>query len=533
MCYLAAQSAQALPVQDISVSNATVFLSGAQVSGSARVSLVKGENDVVLGNVAGDVNSQTIVVNATNGATVEAVSFQNNYLGSDNISPAVKLMKDSIELVNGQRDVVNNKLMVINEQIAILQENRKVSGNANGLSVAELQKMLDLANSKWDSYLAAKTEKARELKKIDEHLARLNAQLAAEQSRGYQPGGAILVKLYAKEATSSTINVQYVTPNAGWKPVYDIIADDSHSPIKVVYKANVYQNTGIAWPGVHLTLSTGNPDEDMQAPELTAWYLAFSTYKTLKEVVVRSHNAFTTAAPAAGYAVDGVQMYRKNNFDMSQGSVDEVTVVDNGGVNTTFDIDLPYSIPSDGQEHLVAVKKYEAPATFQYYAVPKMGEGVFLQAQITNWQDLNLLAGPTNIFYEGSYVGNGKIDPQNVKDTLSVSLGRDKKVIMKRELDKKERSVKTIGSNVRESFAYNITVRNTRKESANIVIADQLPVSNDKDIVIEDVDNGGAEQNESTGELRWRVSLAPNESKVLHFSYTVKYPKGKTVSGLR
>ena len=226
--------------------------------------------------------------------------------------------------------------------------------------------------------------------------------------------------------------------------------------------------------------------------------------------------------------------YRENNYVVaSQGLVSQYAAIDNSGVNTTFEIDLPYSIPSDGQEHLVAVKKYEAPATFQYFSAPKLDEGVFLQAQMTNWQDLNLLAGPTNIFYEGSYVGNGQIDPQNVKDTLSVSLGRDKKVIVKRELDKKERSVKTIGSNVRESFAYNITVRNTRKESANVVIADQLPVSNDKDIVVEDVDNGGATQNESTGELRWRVSLAPNESKVLHFSYTVKYPKGKTVSNLR
>jgi len=143
------------------------------------------------------------------------------------------------------------------------------------------------------------------------------------------------------------------------------------------------------------------------------------------------------------------------------------------------------------------------------------------------------LPGQTNIFYEGTYVGQGYIDVRNVKDTMTLSLGRDKKVVVKRERDTKLRSVKTIGTNVRETFAYSVTVRNTRKEAINLTIQDQMPVSNDKDIVIEDKDTGGAEYDETTGMLKWNISIAPNEAKKTGFGYTLKYPKGKTIAGLR
>lgn len=339
-----------------------------------------------------------------------------------------------------------------------------------------------------------------------------------------------MVKFYSKESTTSNISVSYVVPNAGWTPTYDIIAEDAHSPVKVFYKANIYQNSGVKWDNVHLALSTGNPQEGMQAPTLQPWFLSFYTPPVYQNSVATykrgKSSKYEESAPAAPYAVDGVQVQG------NQSSMNEYVAVDNGGVNTVFDIDIPYTIPSDGQQHLVAVKKYEAPATYEYFTAPKADRDAFMMARITNWQDLNLLSGPTNIFYENTYVGQGYIDAQNTQDTLNISLGRDKKIIVKRERDKKLRSVKTIGTNVHEEFSYIITVRNTRKDAVNITLQDQLPVSNDKDIVLEDKDTGGADYDEATGMLKWTVSLKPNETKVLHFGFSLKYPRGKTITNL-
>jgi uncharacterized protein (TIGR02231 family) len=387
-----------------------------------------------------------------------------------------------------------------------------------------------------ENYLNQKTKEEEKMKKMKDRLTKLDLQLDEEQKKAYQPGGQLLVKFYAKEATTSAIAINYIVPHAGWTPTYDIMADDANSPVKLYYKANIYQNSGVKWNNVKLSLSTGNPNEGVQAPVMNPWYLAFYVPQTYSNMAQAPASVYQSKR--GGDLVMGGSRTEKSQYIIDgatiQGntSMNDYVSIDNSGVNTTFDIDLPYTIPSDGKQYLAAIKRYELPATYRYYAVPKIDKDVFLQAKITNWEDINLLPGTTNIFYEGTYVGQGTIDPRNVKDTMNISLGRDKKIVVKRIRDTKLRSVKMIGTNVRETFAYTLTVRNTRKEPVTLVLQDQQPISNDNDIVVEDRDVANAEYNDITGLMNWNVTLAPNESKSINFGYTVKYPKGKTVSGL-
>lgn len=438
------------------------------------------------------------------------------------------MIKDSIESLEADTMLLHNKIMVLGHQVGVIWKNSQVAGQNTGLSVAELSKLEDFISAKMEGYLNQKNKEEQKLKKIAERISKLRLQLDEEQKKDYQPGGQLLVKFYAKEATATAISINYVVPS-GWTPTYDIWADDASSPVKLYYKANIYQNSGVKWNNVKLSLSTGNPNEGVQAPIMNPWYLSFYTPQTYAWTN-KADGDRAMRAPSASRA--GGADEKPAVANMEQASINEYVSVDNSGVNTTFDIDLPYTIPSDGQQHLVAIKRYELPATYRYYVVPKLDKDVFLQAKITNWEDLNLLPGTTNIFYEGTYVGQGSIDIRNVKDTMTISLGRDKKIVVKRVRDTKLRSVKTIGTNVRETFAYTLTVRNARKEPINVVVQDQQPISNDKDIVIEEKETGGSEYNETTGVMNWTVSLSPNESKSINFGYTVKYPKGKTVTGL-
>ena len=523
--------------QKLSIDAATVFINGAELVSSAKVALAKGENEIIFTNVAGNVNTHSIVVNATNGPVVEDVIFKNNYLASEQLSPKAAELKDSVDLVWAARQEVKDKIDALAEQVAILRANRKVSGDNSGLSVAELTKLLDLVNSRMEGILNQQRKEEARLKRMDDHVTKLKKQLKEEQQKAYQPGGQLLVKFYAKEEITSAVTINYIVPNAGWSPTYDIMADNVNSPVKLYYKANIYQNSGVQWNNVRLSLSTGNPNEGMQAPMMYPWYLAFYVKPMVDQDRPMSMNAYKnserfSSALIRREADSAIIMDPVSGEDVYT-TMNEHVSVDNAGVNTSFDIDLPYTIPSDGQQHLVAIKKYELPATYRYYAAPKLDKDAFLQAQITNWEDLNLLPGQTNIFYEGTYVGQGAIDVRNVKDTMTISLGRDKKIVVKRERDSKLRSVKTIGSNIREEFAYSITVRNARKESINLVIQDQQPVSNDKDIVIEDRNTGDAEYKDTTGMMKWTLALNPNEAKSVTFGYTVKYPRGRTVENLR
>lgn len=535
--------------QRLNIETATVFLKGAELTSRAKIALDKGENEIMLTNVAGNVSSASLVIRASDGAVVQSAVFQNNYLEEETYSPIAKKLKDSIETEKKNKAEVNVNIAVLTEQIAVLQDNRKVSGYNTGLTVTELAKMLELVSSKMGSYLTAKNKLEVMKVAIDERITKLELQLEEEQEKGYQPGGQLLVKFYSKEAVTSDITISYLVPAAGWTPSYDIMADDINSPVKLYYKANVFQNSGVDWNNVRLVLSTGNPVEGAEAPSLKPWYLWFrtSTILTADDIKVLptvEMEDVVSLAPSLYQAQRGrgintgktvitaEDIKISSEGDRQNSSMDKHTSVDNTGVNTTFEIDLPYTITSDSKEQMVAIKKHLVPATYRYYAAPRKDKDAFLQALITNWENLDLLPGQTNVFYEGTYVGQGYLDMRNVKDTMAISLGRDKKIIVKRERDMKLRSVKYIGSNVKETEAYSITVRNTRKQPINIILMDQLPISNDKDIVVEDRDLPDGEYEETTGYVKWTMSAVENVAKVINFSYTVRYPKGKKVNGL-
>ncbi|MFN4246286.1 MAG: DUF4139 domain-containing protein [Flavipsychrobacter sp.] len=512
--------------QSVNISHATIFLNGAELSSSTKINLPQGESEILFTNIAGNVNQQSLNIGADNGVVIQSATFQNNFLVAEILSPRARAIQDSIDIIENGRAGTNNMLAVTNEQIAVLSQNKQVSGSQSGLSVTELTKMLDLIKTRLSGLLAEKNKLNATLKKTDERLTLLRMQLEAEKSKDFQPGGQLLVKFYAPRATSSDVNISYVVPNAGWSPTYDLRVEDLKNPVKLFYKANVFQNSGVKWDKIKITLSTGNPSEGAQAPALQPWYLAFYNPVAYGEGYMNSYQ--NQAAPRAKAIM--MESATEDAKAPAAGTLNNYVQVNNSGISTTFDIDLPYTIPSDGQQHLVSVKSYELPATYRYFVVPKMDRDAFLQAQITNWEDLNLIPATTNIFYEGSYVGQGFIDMRNTKDTMNISLGRDKKIIVRRERDKELRSVKTIGTNIKETFVYTVSIRNTRKEALNITVLEQLPISNDKDIVIEDTDVDGGTLEETTGEVKWILSVKPNETVKKKIAFTVKYPKGKSIN---
>jgi uncharacterized protein (TIGR02231 family) len=533
LLFCIAASSFAQNKQKVNIEHATVFLNGAELYSTAKINLPQGESEMIFTNVAGNVNQQSLSIGADNQVVVQSANFQNNYLQDEVASPTVKAMQDSLDKLNETFDGLKTKAAVVTEQLSVLSENKKISGQNNGLSVAELQKMMDLIGSKMGSLLQDKNKFAKDQNKLTEHIEKLKQQIEEEKNKGFQPGGQLLVKFYAPKATSTNIKLSYVVPSAGWQPTYDIRIDELNKPVNLFYKANIFQNSGVKWDNVQLTLSTGNPSEGVNAPELQPWRLSF--YQPVQNYGYMNSNALSQPRqmrlpePTAPTMEGAYQV----TASAKEATMNDYVQIDNSGIATSFDIDLPYTIPCDGKQQLVSIKTYELPASFRYYAAPKLDKDAFLQAQITNWEDLNLLPASTNIFYEGSYVGQGYIDMRNVHDTMNISLGRDKKIIIRREMDKKLRSVKTIGSNVRESMAFSISVRNTRKEKVNLILMDQFPLSNDKDIEIDDREAKDAEVYETNGTVKWTINAEPNDTKNLKLSYTVKYPKGKTLSNFR
>ena len=326
-------ASQAQIHQKTTIESAVVFLNGAELTNTARITLPPGESEVAFTDLAGNLDQKKINLSANNNLTVESITFQNNYLINEDHSGHVNMLKDSIDIMNRQRSLVNNKLTVIDEQLSVLQNNRKVGGENTGLSVAELQHMLDLVNNKMNEYLNGKIAIQEQLSKIDEHISRLNQQMNEEQSKGMQPRGQLLVKFYAQQATNAEIAINYIISDAGWSPSYDVRVEKVNDPVQFYYKANVHQNSGLNWNKVHITLSTGNPNEETNAPVLRPDYLAFYS----PAMKFNSGGSITMEggrADGTKYVIDGVMTTGSRGINLSD------VAVNNTGINTEFKIDL-------------------------------------------------------------------------------------------------------------------------------------------------------------------------------------------------
>ncbi|MGF2413453.1 MAG: mucoidy inhibitor MuiA family protein, partial [Ferruginibacter sp.] len=214
---------------------------------------------------------------------------------------------------------------------------------------------------------------------------------------------------------------------------------------------------------------------------------------------------------------------------LKDGLDDYISVADRE-LDVTFNIDLPYDVPTNGKAQSATLKEYDVPATYKYYAVPKLDKDAFLLAEVADWEGLNLLPGEANIIFEGTYIGKSFIDPSSTQDTVNLTMGRDKRVVVKREKAKDYSAVKFLGTNKKQIFTYDITVKNNKKDEVNMLLKDQYPVSQNKEVEVELLESNDAAVNEETGVLTWKLKLAPGEVKKVRLSYSVKYPKDKTLN---
>lgn len=210
--------------------------------------------------------------------------------------------------------------------------------------------------------------------------------------------------------------------------------------------------------------------------------------------------------------------------------LDDYVSVAEGELDLTYDIDIPYDVPTNGKQQIATLKEATMPSIYKYYAVPKLDKESYLLAEVSEWEKMNLLPGEANIIFEGTYVGKSFIDPASTNDTLNLTMGKDKRVVVKREKMVDFSSVKFLGSNKLQTMTYELTVKNNKKDAVNFILKDQYPISTNKEVEVELLSDGEAMVNKEIGVLTWKLQLAPGESKKVRFSYSVKYPKGKTLN---
>ncbi len=198
---------------------------------------------------------------------------------------------------------------------------------------------------------------------------------------------------------------------------------------------------------------------------------------------------------------------------------------------TTVEIQVaePYSIKTNGERTLVDLKTYEIPATYRYIAIPKLDKDAFLLAEMADWSQYSLLEGESNLYFEDGFVGRSILNPAALQDTLQISMGRDRSIVMQREKVDQFSKKRTIGANITESRGYEITLKNNKSQAVTLQVKDQIPVSVNSSIEVTTGELSGGVVDPVTGIVTWEISLAPGGQQKLSLRYEVKYPKSERV----
>jgi TonB-dependent SusC/RagA subfamily outer membrane receptor len=568
--------------------SAVVYRNAAELTHNAKTFLEQGTNDLAIEDISSSVDINSIRIKFSGDVTILSVEFSTEYLKPEIKSPAIKKLEDSLEVINKESGKISVLIKADNDLIDLLHANREIRGTQTGMSVAELMKLMDYYKQKTlelQNELNLYNEKAGKLNTL---AGKISYEIHEEEQKNTKTSGKLLLQVLNPVAATYDLTISYLTSSAYWNPSYDLRAENISSPIKLSYKAKLAQTSGIDWKQVKLSLSTAVPSQSNEAPILKTWFLKYIDpveflNKELKANSIQSLNynqSNLSEVVVTGYATrkkdlksfedSDDQLYIVNGKEINAdefGKIDQraiksitvlkdknaialygaraangvlivtlkdelgdyVAVTDNQ-MSVTFDIDIPYDIPDNGKEQNVELKQFTIPAFYKYYSVPKLDNNSYLLAEIPQWQKLNLLPGEANIIFENTYVGKSFIDPNSISDTLNITLGNDKRVVVKKEKINDFSSVKFLGSNKKQIFTFEITVKNNKNEKMQMLLKDQYPISSNKDIEVELLDSSKAEVNNETGVLTWRLELAPGENKKVRVSYSIKYPKDKTVN---
>ncbi|MFN9324912.1 MAG: DUF4139 domain-containing protein [Flavobacteriales bacterium] len=500
--------------------DAKVFLSGAQVARTASATVPAGTSLFVFTGLAQGLDPQSIQVTGKGGYTILSVNHRMNYLTESPKKKEIEDLKERIKKL--EKDWAYEKAMQdvwVNEE-QLLNKNSSIGGQQNGLTAAQLTAVNDYVRERLRTTKTNWLAQQEKLTTIGQEADKLRQQLQQYQAQAPRPTSEVVVEIASDVEVSASFTLTYFVGNAGWTPAYDLRAKSVGQPIELLMKAQVTNNTGEDWSKVGLSLSSGNPTLGGVMPGLNPWTLYQPRPMQLQQVTISSRTRKADAAPSAAYG--GAVMEKDEERAAS------TTVANTVAYRTTtveFVIETPFTVPSDGVPHMVGVKSHSIPATFKHYATPKLDKDAFLYARTTGWEDLNLLPGQANVFFEGTFVGESYLQLDIPRDTLDISLGRDKGVVVERVKRKTTDQKAVVGGKRTVTLGWDLPVRNTKGTAIDLEVRDQYPLSPQSEIEVKLEDKGGAVVEEQKGFLTWNFRLEPKATKKLGFVYVVKHPK--------
>jgi uncharacterized protein (TIGR02231 family) len=503
----------------------TVYPDRAQMTHETTIEITAGKSVLKLSGLSPYIDAQSIQVKGFGDFMILSVNHQNNYLQNLEEIPEIKSIRRQIEELQIKVEDEKAAITVLKEKEAFLVANRGILVSEKTFTLEQLKSVMDLYTNNMDQVKMGILKKERLIKDYEKQIIVLQNQMNDKAGKAQLPSGEISVSVSSEKPVTGKLTFAYVVSNAGWYPSYDIRVDDITKPVNIFFKANVFQNTGTDWKEVKLSFSNATPWIAGNVPILYPWFIDY--YSPVYGALQGKVSGISTKSRNAPVMMEVLAA------DAEMAKAEEaapITVEKQVGETTiTFDIAIPYSVISDGKVQTIEIQRTTSPAEYKYVTVPKISPLAYLTGNITDWAKQSLQSGEATLYFENTYVGKSYLNVNQLTDTLTLSLGTDNSILVKREKRKDFTSKKVIGANKTDIYSFLLTIRNNKAIPIKITLNDQIPVSSNSAITVESIELSGGKLNSQTGQIKWDLDIKPQETKQIVLTYSVRYPKDKTI----
>ncbi|MBQ9311707.1 MAG: DUF4139 domain-containing protein [Bacteroidales bacterium] len=520
----------------------TIYPNKALVEKSVKVNLVKGDNKFIITQNATNVTSNAIHFSSSEDWFITSQNTQIQNLPEkeaakkslpQNVYSQYLVLKDKLDNLNAQitdnesligtityqKTALNNLKAVKNTQEIDTISTIKTQFSFQRDEIKNLNKLYNDAVAKSTELYYQKNSTLREIESLIKKYVGGKKILTNENS--------ILVSIYSnKNLQNETLTYSYTVYGVGSRYFYDVMLDEQTHKAVFSLKNSVYQNTGENWKDCEIVFSTSEGEYAGFDAELQPYYLDYNEtkpqvkYRTYQNNVVMAK----TARAESTMTMEDVATYDANYLSGS-------SVMQNLSLNKEYTLSTPQSIATNEDVLTIPLYNEQTKAYFSRFSTPKNEEKVFYTALLPDWEDLGLLDSECDVYLNNRFISKSYINTSGISDTMRFSVGDDKNIKVTRKLRKTSPTEKGfLSKDIIETATITITIKNTKNESVELSLKDQIPISSNSEIKITDMDLASGDLNANTGVVRWNVNLAPKEEKKIVFSYTVKYPKGHKVT---
>ncbi len=518
----------------------TVYPQGATVTRTGQVQLTPGDHILVIDSLPSGLYQQSLRVMGQGQAGVLIGSVESKIIPGEVLAQAEEQrLKDEITTLEDKLATLNNAIESLDIRLTFIKSigqnipetiNREIkSGTVNPKMWREAWE--SIGNGAAETYEKILAKK-KSLRSVEAKRQKLVQQLAQIQT-GSKSVVQARINITAQNSGVFTLRLSYQLAKATWVSVYDARLDVEKAKLMLKQYGQVRQRTGEDWSNVKLTLSTANPAQGVQMPDLESWFV-----RILRPRPLAVQGRLMEAPAEMNFAEEKIMAVKKAKAKaparkrakakVAQANVSEFAA--------EYTVSGRSNIAADNAAQKFAIGEHNLTAKLAARVVPKRDSRAYLYADTIYTGTAPLMPGQVSVFRDNAFIGNSRMKLVRPSEKIKFSFGVDNRVKVDYRMVSDERSQAGIISKDKVvKRLYRVEITNHHAKSFDIVLLEHIPVSQDERIEVElskqTTQPTQKDLHDRLGVMAWRYSYQPKEKKKITIGYELRYPKELNVQG--